>query len=180
MQQKTGKPTSTSCDFYFYARSNKKRILYLSDYEQPTSTVHCTGYPFEENSHDERVPFVDLDTRQHVYLLNVSLNNENSLLRLDWNVELNLNASNAQENMQEEAQLAADFGAIQVLSTATGSFYFQGTCDPNATSPMEYGYYPNCTNANNGFLTGGVLQPTNTSHWITKASADLVPFLKPF
>ncbi|CAB9510337.1 expressed unknown protein [Seminavis robusta] len=137
------------------------------------------GYPYVEYyNNNSQVPFYDMDSQTAVYPLDIPLptannnNNNDSLMQLDFNVEMNLHEQNVVENTQERA---AAYGTG--VSTSHANFHFQGICDPNATEDSRV-YYPNCTDANNDFFTGGVVSPSNTTLWLAQASADLVPALK--
>jgi len=127
------------------------------------------GYPNDGYEDDRHVPFPDTESERNAYPL------KSPLLPLDWDINVNVNASNAVEHLQEKFELADYFQ----LSTASGSFHIQGTCDPAVTDPTDNKYYPNCTEANNDIDTGGVVFPTSTSKWLHEKVSDLSVLLKP-
>lgn len=127
------------------------------------------GYPNDGYEDDLHVPFLDMDTGTNKYPL------RSPLVPLDWNINVNVDVTNAEEHLQERAPLAQVFQ----ISSELGGFFFQGACDPAATNSSELRYYPNCTDANNDFETGGVVAPSNQSKWLHEKGSDLVVFLKP-
>lgn len=133
------------------------------------TSERIVGYPNEGYEDDRHVPFNDSITGLNKYPL------KSPLPPLDWDINVNVNALNAQEHLQERAELARAFQ----ISSESASYFFQGSCDPSVNNSSSLKYYPNCTEANNNVETGGVIAPTNTNKWIHEKAADLVVFLKP-
>jgi hypothetical protein len=127
------------------------------------------GYPDEGYEDDRHVPFPDMVSGSNKYPL------KSPPAPLDWDINVNVNPSNAEEHLQERAI----FALMYQISSESASYFIQGACDPAETNSSSLRYYPNCTEANNDIETGGVLAPTNTSKWIHEKAADLVVFLKP-
>jgi hypothetical protein len=127
------------------------------------------GYPEPGWEEDQFVPFFDMETKQNKYPLKLPPP------PIDWNITLNLNLKNAFENVQERQQLIAQFSA----STASGSWFMQGACNPLEMVASAQTYFPNCTDQNNNFTTGGKIQPTTTNQGLHAKSGDLTIFLKP-
>jgi hypothetical protein len=127
------------------------------------------GYPLPNWEDDRFVPFVDRFSQTGAYPIHMPP------APLEWNLTVNLNASNAVEHLQERASWIAMFPNC---TTGSASFFFQGTCDPTVTDPTSARYYPQCTNANNNVTTGGVVQPTATLAGLYQKSGDLSVFLK--
>jgi hypothetical protein len=126
------------------------------------------GYPLKGWENDTYVPFLDMDTGTRRYPLNVTP------APLEWDIWLNVDSANAQENAQERSAWVQYFP----VSTASGGYFMQGACDPNATDPTSWAYYPNCTDANNDVSTGGVVQPTPTNQGLQAKSGDLSVYFK--
>jgi len=128
------------------------------------------GYPKEGDS-----PFFDDENKISIYPL------QNTPLPFDWdfshtpNGEGNVNDTNYAEHVQDRWSW---YSANPRLSTERTFYHMQGTCDPEVTNSSSIEYYPNCTDANNNILTGGVLAPNPTNELIYQKAADLSPFLK--
>jgi hypothetical protein len=133
------------------------------------TSERIVGYPDEGYEDDRHVPFNDSVSGSNKYPL------KSPPAPLDWNINVSVNLLNAEEHMQERAELAL----ILKLSSESASYFIQGACDPSINNSSSPRYYPNCTEANNNMETGGILAPTNTSKWIHEKAADLVVFLKP-
>jgi hypothetical protein len=133
------------------------------------TSERIVGYPNEGYEDDRHVPFNDSVSGSNKYPL------KSPLPPLDWSINVNVNLLNAEEHMQERAEMARVFQ----ISSESASYFIQGACDPSVNSSSVLTYYPNCTDANNNMETGGVIAPTNTSKWIHEKAADLVVFLKP-
>jgi hypothetical protein len=128
------------------------------------------GYPEAGWEEDMYVPFVDNETGTNKYPLRAKP------LRMDFEIEQNINEENAFEHVQERSYW------LRILppgSSANASFFMQGVCDPAETNPKALTYYENCTVANNDVETGGVLQPTSTSKGLYEKAAELGILLKP-
>jgi len=135
------------------------------------------GYPNED---DSQVPFFDTKTQSNVYpLMNEALGPD-----LDWDFSRdsedgqvgNIDENNYLEHLGEKrySWYASQYPRV---STSSGTYHMQGSCDPNATTGAV-SYHPNCTSANNDIDTGGVIAPTQTSRQVYRKSADLIPFIK--
>jgi hypothetical protein len=129
------------------------------------------GYPDQGYEDDQNVPFLDIDTQRNKYPL------KTPPLPRDWEITLNVNKSNLDENFQERASYFA--GLIDRTSTASASFSFPGNCDPTETDPKGWAYFENCTDANNDATLGGVIHPVGTTRWLAEKAADIGIFLKP-
>lgn len=127
------------------------------------------GYPYDGWEDDLFVPFYDIESRRNVYPLN------HPPCQMDWNTTLNINAENAEEHLQERAHWSKIFPDV---ATASALYFMQGVCDPSEKNASVSTYYPNCTEANNDFRTGGVVQPTPTSRGLYEKSGDITVFLK--
>jgi len=127
------------------------------------------GYPYDGWEEDLFVPFHDMDSQTNMYPL------AQPPPPMDWNITPNLNAENAVEHGQERAPWLAVF---PLVSTASGAYFMQGACNQSETDASAPSFYPNCTEANNDFETGGVVQPTKTNKGLYQRSGDLVVFLK--
>jgi hypothetical protein len=138
------------------------------------------GYPSEPGwETDAYVPFLDMDTDQNpgqpqrrAYPLKVPPP------PLDWERSHNINPQNAREHLQERVDLVSEAYLFH-SSTASASYFMQGTCNPDITDPTADAYYPNCTADNNNVTTGGVVRPTKTNYELWRRSGDLGVFLKP-
>jgi len=140
------------------------------------------GYPTQEGWEEGRyVPFKNAFTQRQAYPLRMPP------APLDWNIsKSNINATNAFEHIQERVDepwldiLAKSSSSSDILlSTATGAYFMQGSCDPSSSGNVSRRtYYPNCTDSNNDVGTGGVVQPTSTNLGLYDASGDIVVFLK--
>lgn len=130
------------------------------------------GYPRPGWEEDELVPFRNMETNSNKYPLN------SPLIPMEWDIDVNINTENSKEHLQERAEWA-QLGYFPPQSSSTASYFMQGVCDPSETNANSVTYYENCTDANNDWETGGVLQPTNTSSGLYKKAADLGVLLKP-
>jgi len=129
------------------------------------------GYPGPGWEEDEFVPFKDMDTNTNKYPL------DSPFLPLDWAIDANINLENIEEHLQERKEWATF--RYHETKSSTASYFMQGACDPSESNTNSITYFENCTDANNDWETGGVLQPTNTSKGLYKKSADLGVLLKP-
>jgi hypothetical protein len=135
------------------------------------------GYPYDGYEDDQHVPFLDTDTNTNRYPL------KGFPVPLDWQVDFNINNENRQEHLQGRWDWAFDGGTtdkereLYKRSSLSGSFFFQGTCDPSS-QPGSSVYAPNCTKANNDISTGGVVSPNNTTRFLHEKSAELQILLK--
>jgi hypothetical protein len=140
------------------------------------------GYPSEPGWEDDAyVPFLDMDTDQQedqeqqqrrAYPLSVRPP------PLDWEHWHNINRENAGEHLQERANVVSE-AYVRHSSTASASYFMQGSCDPAVTDPAMDSYHPNCTADNNDVRTGGAVRPTQTNYELWRRSGDLGAFLKP-
>jgi hypothetical protein len=137
------------------------------------------GYPYDGYEDDRHVPFLDSDTNTNIYPL------KGFPVPLDWQVDFNINEENRQEHLQGRWNWAFDQNGtitqaqrdLYNSSSLSGSFFFQGTCDP-AAGPESPFYAPNCTDANNNIDVGGVVSPNNTTRYLHEKSAELQILLK--
>lgn len=127
------------------------------------------GYPDAGWRDDRNVPFFDMDSQRNVYPYNATPP------PMDWDIERNVNEANAFEHAQEREAWVP----YAPVSSASGSWFIQGACDPAVDSTTSLSYYPNCTAANNDFATGGVVQPTAEAEFLHEKAGDLTLFLKP-
>lgn len=127
------------------------------------------GYPYEGWVEDSMVPFVDefTGTRQYPW--------QQAPAPMEWQIDININQSNAAEHAQERAPWLLSFPGV---TSASASYFQQGACDPSVIDPSSRLYFPNCTDANNDVQTGGVVQPTNTNYGLYLKSGDLSVFMK--
>lgn len=128
------------------------------------------GYPDAGWEQDEFVPFFDRVTETNMYPL------KSTPLRMDWDIDRNMNDSNIDEHLQERAT-----GSREVVSflSSLPSYFMQGVCDPNEIDASAPTYFANCSSANNDYLTGGVIAPSPTSKGLYEKAADLGVLLKP-
>jgi hypothetical protein len=132
------------------------------------------GYPYDNYEDDRHVPFLDADTNTNRYPL------QGEPVPLDWQVNFNINRENRHEHLQgrwswvfdENANWTDQERELYQSSSISGSFFFQGTCDPSASVGSSL-YSPNCTEAHNNISTGGVVAPNNTTKWLHEKSAEL-------
>lgn len=129
-----------------------------------------SGYPEPGWEEDLYVPFLDRETSTNKYPL------DSPDLVLDWDVTANVNESNADEHVQEVRKKWIGFAPA---STASASYFMQGSCDPSETDETSSRYYENCTTANSNVRTGGVVKPTTTNYGLWKKGADIGLLLKP-
>ena len=122
------------------------------------------GYP---KASDDDVPFTDIYSGSRKYPLS-----SEELLEIEWNFEETVN----EENYEEHLQSRWDFYG-SAATTAKAAFLMQGICDPAAEWDTDT-YWPNCTNANNDILTGGIVAPSETTEIIYRKGSDIVPLLK--
>jgi hypothetical protein len=131
------------------------------------------GYPDRGWEDDLHVPFFDMLSQRNVYPI------EGNPLPRDWNVTVGvLNESMAEENLQERSDLIKIYGAFG-FSTSTAMYRFQGNCDPDETDPSSVTYYPNCKDANNDVITGGVVRPVETTKYLALKAAEIGILMKP-
>lgn len=142
------------------------------------------NYPFEGWEEDTRVPFVTADNGKRRYPL------KNPLLPRDWNVTINVNASNHHQHLQElfdllhkqhdpdNSQPSTNLNFAPKLCTVSAAYSFQGNCNPDATDPSDPTYYEGCTPQHNNATTGGI-KPTSTSRGLELKAADIGALLKP-
>jgi hypothetical protein len=128
------------------------------------------GYPNLGWEEDRHVPFLDMDSGAREYPL------KSSPLPMDWAINNNVNLENAVEHVQERKKWVAYFPPI---STASGSYFMQGVCDPEAMHPSSITHHGNCTVASNDPDTGGTVQPTATNKGLYEKAADIAVLLKP-
>jgi hypothetical protein len=116
------------------------------------------GYPYDHYEDDQHVPFMDMDTGRNIYPL------VGPSVPLDWQIVSNINNNTREEQLQGRWEWAESLSNWTLMSTLRGSFFVQGTCDPEAT-PGSPTYIANCTDQNNNI--------TNTSQWLQEKSAEL-------
>ena len=122
------------------------------------TTDRIVGYPDDQWETDEHVPFLDTLSGKNVYPILTDT------LPPDWNITMNVNESNYQEHVQDRWPWYSRFP----ISTASAAYRFQGQCDPEENDPAAATYYKNCTDANNDYSTGGVVQPTSTNRYLAE------------
>lgn len=127
------------------------------------------GYPYSGWQNDSFVPFFDTETQTRMYPL------AQPPPPMEWNITPNVDVLNVKEHDPEREPWLELFPEI---TTATGAYFMQGSCDPSVTDPKRKTYYPNCTEENNNMETGGIIQPTETNKWLYEKSGDLSVFLK--
>jgi len=157
----------------------EKLNAYMMDFEGTAQLMaeaiqdRIVGYPYEGWEDDRYVPFFDMDANDtRVYPLKMAPP------RLDWDIDVNLNADVAVEHLQEREKW---FKMFPQISTASAMYFMQGSCDPSqqdASGEKPQVYYPNCTSANNDVTTGGVVQPTATNKGLYEKAGDISVFLK--
>lgn len=98
-------------------------------------------------------------------------------LPLDWQIILNINETNKEEHLQERSQWY-DAG-LSSVSTASASYFMQGSCNPEEENPTSLSYYENCTDVNNNVSSGGIVTPSPTNRALYEKSADIGVLLKP-
>ena len=128
------------------------------------------GYPVDSDNH---IPFLDMDTNSRIYPIN---GESMDILKLDWQIEPNVNESNYMEHFQSQERW--EYLKPKRASTANGGFLFQGICDPNVTNSSRNTYWPNCSIANNNISSGGVISPSNTAKQIYRKGSDIIPLMK--
>lgn len=176
----------------------EKLTAYMNELDSTVQLIAETvqdrivGYPQPGWETDAYVPFVDMGSESEIEVSTNgnSYNTTRTSTRrnfyplampsppMDWNITPNVNSQNAQEHLPGRASLLNYFPA-QSITTASGAYFQQGACDPSVTNPHDMTYFPNCTNENNNFATGGKLMPTTTSAALHAKSGDLTVFLKP-
>jgi len=174
VEEWVGEFTSTTSRFVAEAIAPKIMLTDLVDLLVEVGKDRFAGYP--TTTDDSKTPFFDTQNQKYSYPL------RNKPLPLDWdyshtpNAGGNVNASNAAEHVQDRWP----WYSSTRLSTAIAMYTMQGACNPSATAEgtSALGYYPNCTDDNNDFSTGGVVAPTRTNEQIHRKAADLSPFLK--
>ena len=103
------------------------------------------GYPDAQGYKDDSlVPFYDVTTKRHRYPL------EMPMLPMDWQLDPNVDAWNADEHLQGRGHWFPGFE----VSTASSFYGVQGTCNPEETNVNAAAYYPNCTDAHNDMTKG--------------------------
>lgn len=137
------------------------------------------GYPEVGWEDDIYVPFFDTDTQRNMYPL------KTPIPPLDWDITLDSDTmgdvyapSVNYENVNKFFQDASVTGGGGI-STSSGVYHFQGSCDPNEDDPTARGYAPNCTLAHNNLRTGGAVQPTNLSFFLQQKSGDIATLIRP-
>jgi len=131
------------------------------------------GYPSSGWEDDLHVPFFDTLSQRNVYPI------EGNPLPRDWSVTIGaLNESMAEENLQERFDLVKIYG-IFGFNTSTAIYRFQGNCDPDETDPSSAAYYPDCKDANNDVVTGGVVRPVETTKYLAQKAAEIGILMKP-
>lgn len=125
------------------------------------------GYPYSGWEDDKYVPFFDAESQRRVYPL------EQMPPPMEWNLTPNVNVSEAREHYPGQW-----LGTFPSITTSTSAYFMQGACDPSEKDPTARTYYPNCTEANNDFRTGGIINPTTTNKWLHQKSGDISVFLK--
>ena len=146
---------------------------YMTDVEGTVQLIveavqdRIVGYPHEGWQDDRHVPFVDSFTGARMYPI------RQPPPPMEWNIAPNVNVTTIRDHYP--GQWLNEFPSI---TTATGAYFMQGSCDPNEADVNSRTYYPNCTAANNDFATGGVVQPTPTNRYLHDKSGDLSVFLK--
>jgi hypothetical protein len=131
------------------------------------------GYPDRGWEDDLHVPFFDTLSQRNVYPI------EGNPLPRDWSVEIGvLNESMAEENLQERSDLIKIYGNFG-FNTSTAIYRFQGNCDPDETDPSSLTYYPNCKDANNDVVTGGIVRPVETTKYLAQKAAEIGILMKP-
>ena len=124
------------------------------------------GYP---DKSDDQTPFFDVRSQRNRYPI------VGKPLKLDWQIESNVNDTNYAEHLQDRWNI---FKKFPTISTANCGFYMQGMCDPSVKDPTADTYYPNCSDAHNDILTGGVISPNPMTNVIYNKAKDLAPLLK--
>jgi len=127
------------------------------------------GYPYPGWEEDRFVPFMDSASQRRMYPL------AQPPPPMEWNITPNVNVENVKEHSPERDSWVQEFPS---LSTATAVYFMQGACDPSERNSSARTYYAGCTEANNDFETGGVVQPTPTNRGLHQKSGDLSIFLK--
>ncbi|KAL3924455.1 MAG: hypothetical protein SGILL_001036 [Bacillariaceae sp.] len=117
---------------------------------------------------DEHVPFYDIDSGSNRYPV------RGPEMPIEWNVSPNVDESNYEEYLQSRWEV---FKNTPIDTKQTG-FIMQGACDPLETNPEADAYWPNCTEANNNILTGGVISPSNQTELYYRKGGDLAPTLR--
>jgi hypothetical protein len=131
------------------------------------------GYPDRGWEDDLHVPFFDTLSQRNVYPIQA-----NPLPR-DWSVRIGLlNESMADEHFQERSDLLKMYGTFG-FNTSTAIYRFQGNCDPDETDPASVTYYPNCNDANNDVVTGGIVRPVETTKHLAQKAAEIGIIMKP-
>lgn len=128
------------------------------------------GYPEPGWEDDTYVPFLDKETGRNKYPL------KSPFLRMDWDIERNINMSNIIENLQERGPGLTNFA---FFLSSRPSYFMQGVCDPSEIDASAPTFFENCTSANNDYVTGGVIAPTPTSKGLYEKAADIGILLKP-
>lgn len=132
------------------------------------------GYPLPGWEEDRYVPFFDTEQQRNVYPLNMPP------APLDWNMTSNLvEPGDYHEHFQDRVLPRLDAAEESPVTTATGVFLMQGSCNPAQKDPEGLGYYEGCTDSNNDIESGGILQPVNTTRYFHRVSGDLVALAKP-
>ena len=128
------------------------------------------GYPGSMFD-DDQVPFRDIYTGKNIYPIigNPPL--------LDWQITRDITESNYEEHVQKD-RWEIFFRHQRAASTANGVFLMQGACDPNEFDELAPSYWPNCTDNNNNFTSGGIIVPVPSAEPIYRKMADIVPLLK--
>jgi hypothetical protein len=130
------------------------------------------GYPKPGWEEDLFVPFFDTESQSNKYPL------KSPPPPLDWNITPNVNEKNMNEHLYGRLEYLSA-AIARGISTASGVYHFQGSCDPNADDPAALGYQANCTDLNNDIDAGGILQPTSTNKWLHQKAGDLAVLMKP-
>jgi hypothetical protein len=177
---KTALEQQVIVSFAFSCRAVAEQITsYLDGTEGALQLVveitrdRIVGYPSLQGwETDDYVPFFDTETQRNRYPLRTAPP------PLDWNITSNIDANSIFEHFQERIGAAVPAG-MRTVTTASGVYHFQGSCDPHEKDPNGPGFYPNCTLLHNTMETGGVVQPTSTSQWLQQKSGDIATLIKP-
>ena len=159
----TSKYETSSSARYIAMFTTNKLSFNVIDFLHEVTRDRFTAYS------DSDVLFNDSKNERNPYPL------KSKLLPLDWDIKPHVNEKNHQEHVQDR------WSVLKIhpnISTASSMYHMQGVCDPSQKNPGSNNYHPNCTEANNNVMTGGVVAPTPTNEQIARKAGDLDPILK--